>query len=244
VAERFGRGSAFRARRALARVCVGHSLCRPSSSARIEQEGAALGEARSGALLLTAPTLTPDVYALGYASLLDPTFGPRWRDITLRYRAHLRAMGIEEFSHALVCVCAEPLGYTMLLPVNGLRGFNAAALDLHLAALRLASSEDGAMLGAAVRGHPGACWLEERDRPDSSMEPRWRAKFEGVPFPDRGLSEPTWVLLGQLDGAESVGEAVARYAEVCGAAPQEVRTQVLDFVRDSLARGLLVPFQP
>jgi hypothetical protein len=43
-----------------------------------------------------------------------------------------------------------------------------------------------------------------------------------------------------LDGAERVADAVSQYAEVCDAAPGEVAPQVLGFVRENLARGILV----
>ena len=40
--------------------------------------------------------------------------------------------------------------------------------------------------------------------------------------------------------AGQIADAVAQYAEVCGATPREVASQVLGFVRENLARGLLV----
>lgn len=203
---------------------------------------AALGDDALSVLVLAARSIGPDHFSIGYASLVDPSLGPAWREAALRYRAHLRAMGIEEFTDAVISVRAErDAGYTVTLPMNGLAGFDAGALEALQSALSLAVRGDDALLDARVRANPTVTWIEERDRPDSSRAPRWVARHRERSFADRELSEATWVLLGMLDGAPRVREAVASWAEACGAAPEEVRAQVLGFVRESLARGLLVP---
>ncbi len=205
----------------------------------------AMGRAPLDLLVLAAKGHGPDAFSLAYASLADPTLGDLWRETALRYRAHLRAMGIEEFTHALAVVSAPADGaggasYTITLPVNGLRGFDGDALAELRAALALATRDDGALVATKVRANPGGVYVEERPRPDSSIEPRWVVRFPKVAYADRELSESTWVLLGLLDGADTVGAAVEGFAEACGSTPARVRQQVLGFVRESLARGLLV----
>lgn len=206
--------------------------------ARVRQ---ALGDDALSLLVLAARGLGVDLFSVGYASLVDPSLGPAWREAALRYRAHLRAMGIDEFTNALIAARAEGAGgYTVTLPMNGLRGFDSEALAALQEALSLASRDDRALGAARVRASQDVTWVEERARPDSSLAPRWVARFRRGGFADRELGEATWVLLGILDGASCVDEAVAGYAEACGVGAEELRAQVLGFVRESLARGLLV----
>lgn len=201
----------------------------------------ALGDDSLGLFVLTSTATGPDIYSVGYASLVDPTFGPRWRETVVAYRGHLRAMKIDEFTHALIVVRANGAGYTISLPARSTKGFDAAMLAAIDAALTLAARDDGALGAAAVRESPWVTWVEERPRPDSSLPPRWIARFDRASFADRELTEATWVLLGMLVEAASVDDAVAAYAAACDASPGEVRPQVLTFVRESLARGLLAP---
>lgn len=204
---------------------------------------AALGRATLDLTVLAAKGSDPDTFSIAYASLIDPELGAAWRESALRYRSHLRAMGVEEFTHALVVVSsshAVDAGFTVTLPVKSLRGFGASLLASLGDALRLATGNDARLLAATVRANPDAVYVEERPRPDSSIEPRWVVRFTRAEWVDRELTEPTWVLLGLLDGAETVRDAVEGFAEACGATPDGVRGQVLGFVRDSLARGLLV----
>ncbi len=205
---------------------------------------AALGRAPVDLVVLSTRGQTPTQFAAGWAYLRDPSIGPRWHDEALRYTAHLRAMGIEEFTHALLMVGARASSSshsTVTVPMLTLAGCDGAALAQLRTSLAHAGRADAALLASKVSATPKATYVEERTRPDSSLEPRWVVRFQGARFADRELPEATWVLLGLLDGAASVGEALEGYAEACGASPDEVRGQVLAFVREGLARGLLVP---
>jgi SAM-dependent methyltransferase len=206
----------------------------------------AMGPAPLDLLVLAAKGHDPDGFSMAYASLVDPTLGPAWSDTALRYRTHLRAMGVAEFSQCLALVTAPPPGgssarYTITLPLLALRGFDADTMEGLRAALALATRDEATLLASTVRAREGAVYVEERKRPDSSLEPRWVVRFPRVAFIERELSDATWVLLGLLDGADRVRDAIEGYAEACGASPAEVRAQVVGFVRESLARGLLVP---
>ncbi|MFO0630651.1 MAG: methyltransferase [Polyangiales bacterium] len=212
----------------------------PSVPPLLQRLRAALGAPAMSCLLASAPSLGIEAYSIGYAALVDPSLGDRWRDTALRYRAHLRALGGEGFALALLRLRNDGLGYSVALSAQGLRGFDADALRTLDEALTLAAQPEATLLQARVRGAPGVTWTEARARPDSSLEPRWTARLRSPPLADRELTEATWVLLGMLDGAARIADAVAQYAEVCGATPREVAPQVLGFVRENLACGLLV----
>ncbi|MEZ4391053.1 MAG: methyltransferase [Polyangiales bacterium] len=213
----------------------------PAEAPLHQRARAALGASAAGLMVLTAPSMGPDAYSIGYATMVDASLGARWREAALRYRAHLRAMSVESFQYGLVCVRADGLGYTLTLPVLGLRGLGADALQGLADGLALAARADDALLDAGVRCADGVAWIEERDRPDSATRPRWIARFRALPFADRELSEASWALLELLDVSARVRDAVTAYARLCDADPREVAPQVLGFVRDSLARGLLAP---
>lgn len=212
----------------------------PSAPPLLQRVREALGAPSVSCLTATTPSLGVEAYSIGYAALVDPSLGAAWRETALRYRAHLRRLGGEGFTLALIRVRNDGLGYSVSLSAQGLRGFDADALRRLDEALALAAQPDVALLQARVQGAPGISWVEERARPDSSTEPRWVARLRTPPLADRELTEATWVLLGMLDIAERVADAVTQYAEVCGATPGEVAPQVLGFVRENLARGLLV----
>lgn len=222
-----------------ARVLVQSAV--PAEAPLHQRVRAALGDHSLSALVAVSASMGVEAYSVGYAAVADASLGDAWRETALRYRAHLRAMRIESFQLGLVSVRADGLGFTATLPVSGLRGVDAQAIDALTLALALAARPDRELLDASVRGAEGVAWVEERDRPDSAIEPRWIARVRRPPLADRELSEASWVLLGLLDGAARVRDAVVSYAEVCGAKPQEVAPQVLGFVRENLARGLLVP---
>lgn len=213
----------------------------PAEAPLHQRARAAMGASAAGLMVLTAPSMGPDAYSIGYATMADASLGARWREAALRYRAHLRAMSVEAFQYGLVCVRADGLGYTLTLPVLGLRGLGADALRGLADGLALAARADDALLDAGVRGADGVTWIEERDRPDSATRPRWIARFRALPFADREVSEASWVLLGLLDESPRVRDAVTAYAQLCDAEPREVAPQVLSFVRDGLARGMLAP---
>ncbi len=204
---------------------------------------AALGDAPVDLLVLAARGLPIDAYSYAYASLVDGALGDVWQRATMRYYDHLKAMGVTEFAVALAMVTTKEgndSGYTITVPVKRLHGFDSDAMREITRALALAMRRDSEIEAATVRAAPNALYVEERKRPDSSLEPRWVVRFQRPEWSDRELTEATWVLLGQLDGADTVGAAIAAYAEACGASVDEVRSQVLGFVRESLARGLLV----
>lgn len=207
---------------------------------------AALGASPVDLLVLASPGNTPDLTAIGYASVGHLDAGEGFQRKVVAYRAHLHRLGIAELSHALVAVLAPTAPraearYTITLPVRSLGGFTRDDLSATLGALDLATADDVTLRRAAVQASPKARFVEERPRLDPSLTPRFLVRFErGGIGADRELSEAVWVLLGALDQCDSVDDAIDAYADACGATPAEVRGQVLGFVREQLARGVLV----
>jgi methylase of polypeptide subunit release factors len=204
----------------------------------------ALANAPVDLLVFVAKGAPPAAQAIAYTSLEVKDFGAGYADAVLRYYRHLDAVGVNEVSHAIVVLARHPRAprYSVTLAVKTLHTVSARAVEATLAALDLATSDDATVLAARVTTPPGATFVEERARPDRNDEPtvtvRIDRKWVGN---DQSVSEATFALLGALDATKTVAEAVAEYAELCGVTPDDVRADVLAFVRQSLGRGLLIP---
>jgi SAM-dependent methyltransferase len=200
---------------------------------------AALGDAPFDVAVFSTPGMSPDHVAIGYTShtlqSID-VYGTAVR----RYRAHLRSLGVTELSHAVVLLLPPGGRFSVSLPVRSLRGLDGDALEAWSDAVDLASGDDEALLAAALRPAPGLVFAEERDTPDREAEPTLRVRAERGIATSRELNAASWALLEALSTCASVREAVAAYAEMCGASSDEVRGQVLGFVREHLVKALLV----
>ena len=112
-----------------------------------------------------------------------------------------------------------------------------AGLEAAFTALDLAARPDDELAAAAVRASSHARFLEERSRPDASLEPVRSIRFSaGGVGTDREITEAGYRLFEAFETAESVERAIAIYAEECEVPAEEVRRKVLDFVREALAR--------
>ncbi|HEY6099835.1 MAG TPA: PqqD family peptide modification chaperone [Anaeromyxobacter sp.] len=206
---------------------------------------AALGDAAVDLAVLVAPGPSADLQAVAYGAIAERGLGNGYREALRRYRDHLEALGAAAFSRVLVVLRAadRPGGrFTVELPVPGVGGIGAAVLDRFLGALDLASAPDAALLAARVRPAPEARLHEERaigseGRP-AAISVRFQPGWVGT---DREVSEAGAFLLEALSGAASVDDAVARFAEAAGEPAAQARRTVVDFVREALSRGLLVP---
>ncbi len=211
-------------------------------SARIR---ASVGEAAVDVAVLVAPALSAGAQALGYAALEAPELGDRYAAAVRRYRRQQVALGVSEWSHALVVLRTDaqtPAGgrYTVQLPVRSLSQGGPEALVTLLASLHIASLPDDALVEVAVQLHPRATLMEERA--GLHAEPFRRVSFPGGAFAsEQALTEAALALLEALEATPEVTSAVSQYAKLCDAEPSEVRRTVLDFVREGLGRGLLVP---
>jgi SAM-dependent methyltransferase len=215
---------------------------RPALHDRLQ---AALGDAAVDLLVFAAPGPSPDLQAVAYASLESRDLGPRYRAAVRRYRQHLEATGATSFQRALVMLADSPLPasrYSVQLPVSGLGAVAADGLERFLAGLALARAPAAEVLAAVVRLAPGARLVEERAGEDLAGEPKRWLRFDkgGLP-PDGEVSDAGLVLFGALQTAPRVAAAVDAFAAACDAQPPAVQDQVLAFVRESLARGVLAP---
>jgi len=217
----------------------------PSSEPLQSRLRAVLGTAPADLVVLLAPGPSADLQAVAYASLEDGTLGACYRDSARHYRDHLETLGGSAFSRALVVLARSPVPggrFTVQQPVGGLSRLDAAALDAFLAALELAGSDEAVLLRSAVRLAPGARLVEERAAGKVLEAPLRSVRFEkGMLASDREISEAGLFLFEALEEGPGIEDAVARFAEACGDAPEVVRRTVADFVREGLSRGLLVP---
>jgi SAM-dependent methyltransferase len=207
---------------------------------------AAMGDAAADLVVLAAPGPSADLEAVAYAALAHRSLGGAYADAVGRLRSHLEALGAASFTRALAILRASdrPGGrLTVELPVPSLSGLGTAAVDRYLAALDLASAPDAALLRARVRPAPEARLREERTpgaREAAVISVRFEPGYLGA---ERQVSEGGAFLLEALCGATSIEHAVAGFARAADAADAKARRTVLDFVREGLSRGMLVPAQ-
>lgn len=227
------------------RALIAADLWLPGGEKLHETLRRALADPALDLVTLAAKGLPAPIQAAAYASLEDRTLGPRYAWAVARYLRHFAALDARPV-HAAVIVrrragaAAAPI--TATVPVAGFMGRGGRDVDEVLAAMDLARAPEAGMLEARVRAARLATWIEERHAPDPAAEGRHRVHFErGALSTDRELSGSSLMLVATLDAAPSVGEAVARWAAEVGAEPAEVRGEVLAFVREGLASGLLEP---
>jgi methylase of polypeptide subunit release factors len=178
-----------------------------------------------------------DEQACAYAAARHPTLGAQYADAVLRYRAHCDRCGIESSSRVLLWVSRprvnEP-AFAVSRPLDTLRGLDPEALERAASGVIAASRPDAELLERAVSLPKGARFVEERA---PGGEPTLRVKAHGLA--DRELNDASGTLLELLAIETSVGTAVERFAEMASAPAAEMQPQVLAFVRESLAGGLL-----
>lgn len=207
----------------------------------------AIGAAPIDLVALLASGMTLDVQSIAYGYLEDSTFGTRFAETAVRYRRHLEGLGVPGFHHAYVVLRAgettrtEP-SFSIQLQIRSASAIHFEHLEALFVALDLAACPDAELERAALTLPDGASWIEERPRPDATLEPICRVRFAPQnPFVDQELPHAAFALVEFLDQSDNIAEAIVRYAAACECAPEEVRDQVLNFVREGLSRGILWP---
>lgn len=206
---------------------------------------AAVGPTGTDVAALQAPGIHPDMQAIGYASLEDPTLGPRHAAAALRYREHLERVGVAEVKHSLAVIRArgggDVAGWTIGLPVPRLPT-DWTELKSFLAGLDAATLDDEALARASVRPRAGMLLAIERAPGPDRSDVRRAIRFARPTFAaERELSEAGAAIIDLLAGDPSTERAIARFADAMERSVDEVRPLVVSFVRECLARGLLVP---
>jgi SAM-dependent methyltransferase len=211
---------------------------RPAAALHVRLR-AALGDAPVDVAVFAATGMSPDHMSVGYTARSLTTLDGYAADVR-RYRQHLRALGVTEFSHAVVLLLPPGGRFTISLNVRSIGGLDGDAIARWCDAIDLATGDDRALLAATLRAAPGLVFVEERATPDRSVAPTWRMRSERGIAVSRELSEASWALLEAITAVGTVGDGVAAYAEMCGATADDVRGQVLAFVREHLAKATLV----
>jgi SAM-dependent methyltransferase len=230
-------------------VAVVHfdSVVRPNDPlpARLRE---ATGDAPVELLGLVGRGPSLDQHSILYAGGDHPGLGEDFARAAVANRAHLEALGVTEIARVIVVLRRPRTGeapggrYRIVLQVPSLNQLRPGAVAEMLAALDLASSSDEALLAARVVPHAGATFVGEWPTPAAEAPARLKITFpSGSLAQDRELGDRGWLLFGLLDGSRTVGEAIPTFAAECEAAPPEARAEVLGFVREGLARGLLRP---
>jgi SAM-dependent methyltransferase len=206
---------------------------------------AAVGASGTDVAALHAPGIHPDMQAIGYATLEDPTFGPTYAAAALRYRNHLEAVGVSEVTHTLAVIRARPSpdaeGWTIGLPVPRLPA-NWTELETFLRGLDLATLDDETLASVRVTPRAGMALTTERVPGHDRASVRRAIRFAPPTFAaDRELTEAGAAILDLLASDPSMERAVAKFAGSMERSLDEVRPLVVSFVRECLARGLLVP---
>ena len=206
---------------------------------------AAIGPTGTDLAALNAPGIHPDMQAIGYASLEDPTLGPRYAAAALRYREHLEHAGISEVTHSLAVIRARPradeAGWTIGLPVPRLPT-DWAELESFLGGLDLAALSDDELAVARVRPRTGMILTTQRLPGQDRSDVRRAIRFAPPTLAaERELTEAGGAIVDLLATDESMEHTIARFAAAMERSIDEVRPLVVSFVRECLARGLLVP---
>jgi len=190
---------------------------------------------------VVAPGLSADQQAVGYASTAHGELGPDYARAAASYRAHLALLGIDAMRHVLLEIRRVDAGAS---------GF-IAGVDTPRAKLYAASELDALRRGVELAMSPAlpklrlracaAAWLGQERRLQDREAVRYRLRFDEGRTTDQELSDAAAALVERFADEAEVAEVVAQYAELCGVAPAEVEGAVLQFVRESLVNGLLVP---
>ncbi len=214
-------------------------LSRPPIHQRIR---ALLGVRAVDLAVLLGAGPSPDATSVGYASLQTGDLGADYAETVVKYRAHLEQIGARSFARALVLLRRRGVGagFSIQVPARNFRAVTAAWLERWLDSLDLGASEEASLLSAVIALPPGARWIQESATADGG-DPRHRVSFGGdSPLEEQELSDGAVALLALLTGPMRVEALVRDFALACQATPDEVREQVVEFVRESLGRGLIV----
>jgi len=209
---------------------------------------AALDSSSVDVLVLSAPGPPPVVQVLAYATLEAPDPGVEYVAAARRYLEHLDKLNAPDFHHALVVVRARAAAgeargsVAATVPVGQISRGDYLALERLLACVDLAALDDPRLASQAVQAAEHTRWIEERVAPDDSLEPSRSVRFGVGSFgADLPLDDTRFELCRMLVHAPTIEQVVKEYAVRVRQTPDEVRTEVLGFVREALMRGLLEP---
>ena len=181
--------------------------------------------------------------AIGYAALADPSLGDGYIEAASHYYRHgTRVAG----SHlrSTITVLRKRSGATdaLVADVGVRRAPRWHEIAPRLAALDAGGENDATLLSRRLVPPPDARLATEQDldRVDGEVAFLVRFPADGL-LADSVVNETGSLLLQLFAGGAGVGAVAGAYAEVAECAVEDAARDVLAFVRDALARGLLIP---
>jgi len=188
-------------------------------------------------------TVGPDLIALGYAVLADPSLGDRYRDEVAQYHRHMADLGLDQFTGTMTLV-QRPAEQrpAVTVSVAGRAVPLWPYMAARLVAERLAAASDTTLLSARLSPVPAARLSAELDLDVAGLRPSYTVRFpSGSVSPDLEMNEAGAALLQLFAGGRGMAAVVGAYAEATSKGHVEAAPDVLVFARDALRRGLLVP---
>lgn len=192
-------------------------------------------------VLLQGPGIPSDYLSVGYAYEMTGRFGEEFERTLAQYREHVEGLGVAHFDRALVLLRARPDADQYLAVELSVRQYPTAETLRTLWRAWDASTLDDERFGRLSLQLPASArWVETRPKPVLESDPTCRLTFVGAAF-QHELELPFSALLvySALEKSETVEAAIATYAGEIDATRDEVRSEVLGFLRDSLRRGAL-----
>ncbi|MBI5168498.1 MAG: methyltransferase [Candidatus Eisenbacteria bacterium] len=204
----------------------------------------AVGDAEVTTLAITRPSLPLDLNAVHTAAWHHPELGPEFEAAATAYREHFHALGVTGLTSVLVVLrrprAADGPRWRVVLPHSGSKPPSPAALHEQLRSMDAAGLPDGALLPLTLVPARGARFEGEWKHPADPDPLRLSVVFEPGSFgSDRELGTGGWHLFALFDGSRTLSDVVREHAQETELGAAEAAKEVLGFVREGLARGLL-----
>jgi methylase of polypeptide subunit release factors len=207
----------------------------------------ALGEAQMDVLVLAASGPPTAVLVYASAALETAGGGAALPQAMARYIEHVDRVGAGVMHHTLIVIRAhvadrphERLSATV--PVRDIGTGDAHVLERLLAGIDLAALNDKQIGERALRGANRVEWLERRAQPGSNEADAWAVRFGPGTFGrDVDLPRERYAMARALLASPSIEAGVEQFAQAHGQSADDVRGEVLAFVREGLMRGVFQP---
>lgn len=195
-------------------------------------------------LALHVEGLDAENHAVVYSTLWAGNPGPQHARVALEQRAHLAALGIESFRQVLLIARrpgpARRQTWRTAMPIRDVACAVPRVRTRLWTAIRGAGETDATLLRRRIRVAPDAQWVSLRRAPEGEQSEH-RVRFgAGWPALEQVVTDEGLALASLLERSADVAGAIAGYAAMCDATPEEVREPLLDYIRRSLLSGMLV----
>jgi SAM-dependent methyltransferase len=208
-----------------------------------------VGGAPVDILALSTEAPSPALQAAVFASFEDPTLGAPYGAAVARYLDHFAGLGITEMRGALVLLARAAADAPGKRFTAGLRlshaEYDAGTLAGYAAGLALGGQPEPSLAAARLRLSPHLRLRVEQShlREDGGAAALLHIDAPGIGA-DWDVSAGERQILAAIDGADSVGAAIAAVAEARGRDAGAVRGEVLAIARAALTHGALLRDPP